>query len=452
MKFLKNNNDIAITAADEKITYKDFQTKITEYADKLSAAGINSQDRVLVIGHPENMIENIAWSYGTTMVGASPANATVEQSKEEINLKSKSANVKAHVWYDGTIEIVSDKSGKAHPEEAYVYYSSNTTVKKDNLYSTEPGFFSYPSDWKTGFANEDTIGLIQSYLGEVPLRQLSCMGWEIAYAPHNVANCLLTGGSYHWVKKESDFIEAQEKYKTNSISTYPISMERICAAGKFNTPIDFVEISGGPCNASLVNKIRSSINPKYISNSFGTVAAGLLLAKVIEPNDPAENIEWMDLYDKTGLQVKLDDEGLMYFSRNSGEWLSDGDIFEENNGSYKFKSRSHDEHLNFKGGKVSTWEIESYANDLLKTVKGCGDHTYVFPMNGLDGHDRHGLIYSGSISVHDVKERLSGLISYKRPKAIYRVSDDFWGTGIKVSRSRMSENISKYRHYIIEQC
>ena len=128
------------------------------------------------------------------------------------------------------------------------------------------------------------------------------------------------------------------------------------------------------------------------------------------------------------------------------------DVFELVDGSYKFKTRTHDEHLNFKGGKISTWEIEGYANDLLKTVKGCGDHTYVFPMKGLDGHHRHGLIYSGSVPVNDVKERLSGLISYKRPNAIYRVSDDFWATDIKVSRGRMAKKIDQQRKYIIEQC
>lgn len=452
INWLQSNNNIAITALDEEITYKDFHKKINDYGEKLLAAGITNQDRVLVIGHRDFMIETIAWSYAASLIGASPANATAEQSKEEITLKSRSAKVKAHIWFDGTIKIVSDSNGKVHPDEFFVYYSSNTTVKKDNLYSTEPAFTTYPTDWKTGFANEDTISLIQSYLGVVPLKQLSNMGWEIAYAPHNVATCLLTGGSYHWVNKESDFIEAQERFKTNCISTYPISMERICAAGQFNTPIDFVEISGGPCTPALVDKIRSSINPTWISNSFGTVAAGLLLSKVISSVESPASIEWMEEFNRTGLKVKLDDNGLMYFSRNGGEWLSDGDIFEQQGDSFIFKTRAHDEHLNFKGGKISTWEIESYANDLLKTVKGCGDHTYVFPMNGLDGYDRHGLIYSGSISVHEVKERLSSLIPYKRPKAIYRVSDDFWGTGIKVSRSRMSDKILQFKHLIIEQC
>jgi len=452
INWLQSNSDIAITALDEEITYRNFYLKISGYAKKLEEAGITSKDRVLVISHPDHMIETICWSYGAMFMGASPANASFLQSKEEIDLKSKSANVKAHVWYDGKIEIVSDKSFKQHPLESYVYFSSNTTVKKDNLYSTEPAFISYPNDWKTGFANEDVILLMSEYLGKVPLKQLSSMGWEIAYAPHNVANCLLTGGSYHWVKKESDFIEAQEKYKTNSLSTYPISIERICSSGKFKTPIDFVEVSGGSCTPSLINKIKSSMNPKFISNSFGTVGAGLLLTKVISRDEPGDDIEYMKVYDKTGLQVKLDEKGLMYFSRNSSEWTSDGDLFDEINGFYKFRSRAHDEHLNFKGGKISTWEIEGYANDLLKTVKGCGDHTYVFSMNGLDGYERHGLVYSGNFPAKDLKKRLSNLISYKRPQVIYRVSDNFWSKDIKVSRSRMSDNILKHRDLIIEQC
>lgn len=451
MKFLKQNDDLAITARGNEITYRDFYDKIKEYGGQLQDVGITSSDRVLVIGDPDQMIESIAWAYAASFIGASPANASIKQSQEEIDLKSKSANVKAHIWCDGTIEIVSDISYKQHPDENFVYFSSNTTVKNQNLYTTEPGFFYYPDNWETGFASEDTLKLFQSKLGEVPLSQLSAMGWEIAYAPHNVSVMLMSGGTYHYVGHESEFVEAQKKYKTNCISTYPISIERMCQ-NKMDPPIDVVEVSGGPFIPSLVNKIREQINPKYISNSFGTVAGGLLLTKVIEPDDPAETIQYMDTYEATGLRTKLDTNGVLFFSRNNSTWIDDGDVFELVDGSYKFKTRTHDEHLNFKGGKISTWEIEGYANDLLKTVKGCGDHTYVFPMKGLDGHHRHGLIYSGSVPVNDVKERLSGLISYKRPNAIYRVSDDFWGTDIKVSRGRMAEKIEKQRDYIIEQC
>lgn len=451
MNFLKINDDIAITALDETITYREFNIKITLYAEKLKQCGITNQDRILVIGHPDAMIETIAWSYAATFMGASPANASVNQSAEEIDLKSKSASVKAHVWYDGTIEIVSDKSGKAHPQEAFVYFSSNTTVKKDNLYSTEPAFFSYPSDWTSGFANEDTISLMHAYLGRVPLRQLCCMGWEIAYAPHNVATCLLTGGSFHWVKSERDMPAAQLKWKTNCISTYPISMERMCDVGQFEEPITFVEISGGACTPSLVKKIRSSINPQWIGNSFGTVAGGLLLSQVIDKGDNPNLIEWMKPWTKSELKVRLDATGLLLFSRRGSEWLDDGDIFELSNEQYRFKTRAHDEHLNFKGGKISTWEIEGYANDLLKTIKGCGDHTYVFPMNGLADCDRHGLIFSGSIEAVRVKEHLSSLISWKQPQRIYRVSDQFWKSEIKVSRSRMSDRLQRLPHLIIEQ-
>lgn len=451
MKFLKQNNDLAITAKDNKITYRDFYTKIKKYGEQLKDQGITPKDRVLIVGDPNQMIETIAWAYATSFIGASPANASIKQSQEEINLKSKSANVKAHVWCDGTIKIVSDKSSKQHPAENFVYFSSNTTIKNENLYTTEPGFFYYPKDWKTGFASEDTLKLFQSKLGKVPLSQLSAMGWEIAYAPHNVSVMLMSGGTYHYVGHESEFAVAQKKYKTNCISTYPISIERMCQ-NKIEPPIDFVEVSGGPFAPTLVNKIREQINPKYISNSFGTVAGGLLLTKIIEPNDVAETIQYMNTYEETGLQTKLDANGVLFFSRNNSTWIDDGDVFELVDGSYKFKTRTHDEHLNFKGGKISTWEIEGYANDLLKTVKGCGDHTYVFPMKGLDGHHRHGLIYSGSVPVNDVKERLSGLISYKRPNAIYRVSDDFWATDIKVSRGRMAEKIDQQRKYIIEQC
>ena len=458
LDFIKNANPktVAITEDERYITYGDFWKKINKYSKQLKAAGITENDRVLVVGNSDCMIETISWAYAVTCTGASPANASSLQSQSEIDLKINSAKCRAKVdALSGKIDIVSDVKGKQHPEEDFTYFSSNTTNKENGLYTTEPGFFKYPSDWARGFVNTDTITLMQRHLGEVPLSQISCMGWEIAYAPHNVATCLMTGGTYHYTKKEKGLPKLQEKYNVNCISTYPISIERLCEMS-FKNPIDFVEVSGGPVSPSLVTKIRSALRPQFISNSFGTVGASLLLAKVLETDDPAEWIENLEPWNFNGLKVRIQNgcpSGALEFSRNNSEYREDGDIFEkQEDGTYKFKTRSHDEFLNFGGGKISTWEIEGYANDAMKDVAGCGDHTYVFPMNGLDGFNRHGLIYTGPFSVDDMKTRLDDLLSYKKPQKIYRVTGSFWSTGIKVSRGKMSEKIQTHPECIIEQC
>jgi hypothetical protein len=457
LSFLESNQtkSIAITENDIVITYGGLWYKINEYAKLLQKEGITKNDRVLIVGHPDRMIESIAWSYAVTLTGGSPAGASCLQSQSEIFLRLNSSKCRAMVTVrSGNITILSDVKGKQHPDENFTYFSSNTTNKENRLHSTEPGFFEYPADWTRGFVNMDTITLMQKYLGEVPLSQISSMGWEVPYAHHNVATCLMTGGTYHYTKSEAKFPELQEEYKTNCISTYPISIERISEM-TFPKPIDFVEVSGGPVSSNLVRKIRSSLRPKFISNSFGTVGGSLLLARVLEKDNPPGWIETLVPWDFNNLQLRIkngDAIGELEFSRNNSEWRVDGDIFEKlSDGSYKFKTRSHDEFLNFGGGKISTWEIEGYANDTMKDVAGCGDHTYVFPMNGLDGCDRHGLIYTGPFPIKEMKKRLDELIPYKRPQKILRVDGEFWSKGIKVSRSKMSEKIQNGKEYIIEE-
>jgi hypothetical protein len=452
---LNQTQSLAITEGDTAITYSGLWFKINEYAKQLQKEGITKNDRVLIVGHPDRMIESISWSYAVSRVGGSPAGASCLQSQSELDLRIHSAKCRAKVDVSsGNITILSDVEGKQHPDEDFTYFSSNTTNKENKLYSTEPGFFKYPSDWTRGFVNMDTITLMQRYLGEVPLSQISSIGWEVPYAHHNVATCLMTGGTYHYTKSELKFPSLQEEYKTNCISTYPISIERISRMD-FKNPIDFVEVSGGPVSSNLVKKIRSSLRPKFISNSFGTVGGGLLLTRVLREDDPPGCVETLIPWDFNDLKLRIKNDdpiGELEFSRNNGEWRADGDVFEKlSDGSYKFKTRTHDEFINFGGGKISTWEIEGYANDTMKDVAGCGDHTYVFPMNGLDGCDRHGLIYTGPFSVKDMKKRLDELISYKRPQKIIRVSGEFWSEGIKVSRSKMSEKIKNAKEYIVEE-
>jgi hypothetical protein len=70
-------------------------------------------------------------------------------------------------------------------------------------------------------------------------------------------------------------------------------------------------------------------------------------------------------------------------------------------------------------------------------------------MNGLDGCDRHGLIYSGSLEIEKVQEALSDIIKYKQPQKIFQVEDAFWSFYTKVVRSKMSERITEHRECVL---
>ena len=72
-------------------------------------------------------------------------------------------------------------------------------------------------------------------------------------------------------------------------------------------------------------------------------------------------------------------------------------------------------------------------------------------MNGLDGFDHHGLIYSGPLDINLLKKRMDKLIKYKRPDRIYQVKEEFWALNIKISRDHMSERIGNNREYIVSE-
>ena len=455
MSTLRDDDGIAITALNDSITYKEFNIRRKKAAEVLSSHGLTDKHRVLVVGSDDDMISTIVWSWGAMTIGVSSSNASIRQSEEEIELKASSANADAILHLDGTITFRSDltKTTKINPEERFLAFTSQTTKKPKGKYTIEPQFFVYPSNWKTGFGQVCQIALAYRLLGkETPLNQLACHTWEIAYGPHNVANCILTGGTYHWVRCEDDMPEAQAKYKTNFMSNYPLAYERICNAGECNPSIEAVEISGGLCTPELVERIRKSLKPKVICNTFGSSGSGVVLVRSIMPEDDPDICEWLHSANlDPRLKIKLDEIGRLWFSRNDSEWETDHDLFEQKGNYYHVTGRANDEFLLFGGGKISTWEIEGYANELAKPIFGCGEHMYCFKLNGLDGFDRHGLIYSGPLDIHHLKKRMDKLIRYKRPQKIYQVKEEFWTLNIKISRDYMSERIANNREYVLSE-
>ena len=452
---LRNDDSIAITAIDDSITYREFNIRIREVAEILSSHGLTDKHRILVVGDSEDMISTIVWTYGAIYLGVSPSNASTDQSDAEIELKADSGNVDAILNIDGRIKFRSDltKTTKIQPEERSLMYTSGTTKKPKGKYTAEPQFFTYHSTWRKGLASTDQLRISYRLLGEeVPIRQLSAHPWDVGYGAYNVVNSLFTGGIYHWVQDEYDIPEAQSKYKTNFMSNYPLAYDRICDAGVCDPSIDVVELSGGACEPDAVERIRKALNPKVICNSFSSSGSGILLIRPVYPEDDPSICEWVHSTDlDPTLKIKLDEIGRLWYSRSDSPWETDNDLFERKGDYYRVTGRANDEFLLFGGGKISTWEIEGYANELAKPIFGCGEHMYCFKLNGLDGFDHHGLIYSGPLDINLLKKRMDKLIKYKRPDRIYQVKEEFWALNIKISRDHMSERIGNNREYIVSE-
>jgi acyl-CoA synthetase (AMP-forming)/AMP-acid ligase II len=448
VKTLRDDDAIAISANGIEITYREFNKRIKYIALELASSGITDMHRVLVVGDPADMITTCVLTWGIMYLGASSTNASCIQSIKEIELRTKSANVDAVLWTDGTLDIKSDLSTvtKSHPLERFLYFTSGTTMKDGNLYTVEPGYFTYPADVERGFAIQDEITLANEVLGDyTQLKMVITQSWEIAYTPHNVCKSLLTGGSFHWVSTDKEVPLAHAKYKSNMMSTYPIQVSRLCEF-EYETPIPFIEISGGAVTDELVSKVKSSMKSHTVSNSFGACGSGLVFVNLI--TDKSTDCEWFEQPSFSKLTIKLDENNQLWTCR-SNEWRTDNDLFEEKDGKYRYMGRSNDEILIVGGGKVSTWEIEDYVHAIVTPAHNNAGNVYVFPMNGLDGFSRHGLIYSGSLSIEKVQETLSDITQYKQPQKIYQVTDDFWGLYLKISRSRMSERITEHREYVL---
>jgi acyl-coenzyme A synthetase/AMP-(fatty) acid ligase len=449
VKTLRNDDGLAVTANGIEITYKEFNIRIKQVATRLAAAGITDINRVLVVGDNNDMISTIVAAWGVKYLGASSTNGSGVQSKKEIDLKFRSADADAILWVEtDTLDIITDltKVKKLHPEEKYLYFTSGTTRKDGNLYTTEAGYFTYPEGITTGTGIIDDIIVADAVLGEyTQINLITTHGWEIAYTPHNLCKCLLTGGTFHWTEHEEDVPLVHAKYKSNMMSTYPVHIDRL-ADFDFEPPIPFIEVSGGALTNALVQKIRTSMKPHTVSNTFSASGSGVLFINLI--TDESTDCEWLVQPPNTQLTIKLDENNQLWMCRN-GAWRTDNDLFEEKDGKYRYIGRSNDDFLVSGGGKVSTWEVEDYVHAIVTPEHNNAGNVYVFPMNGLDGCDRHGLIYSGSLEIEKVQEVLADIIKYKQPQKIFQVTDNFWSLYTKVVRSKMSERITEHRECVL---
>lgn len=453
-KTLRSDDALAITTPNATITYNNFNSRIRHLANEMHHAGIRDKHRVLIVGDNVDIIESICWTWAAIYLGASPGNASTVESADDIMLKAGAGNCDAIISTNGNIELkigyAEDKGGKVHEDEKYILFSSGTTKKLTNKFGVEPQFFTYPKDWTGGIAHIDQIKLAYKFLGEVPVNELACHGWEVAYAPHNVVQCLLTGGTYHWVPQPEMISEAQAEYKTNLISNYPLSYDPILSAWGDNIPpIEVVDVAGGICTPDLIDRIRLTINPRIITNSFISSASGTILNRIIDAKDDPDLCSWLENpHIDSSLRLRMDDSNVLWFKRGDSDWITDGDLFKQEGKYYKVVGKASDEFITTRNGRISTWEVEQFANQLTRTVWGCGEHTYVFPMNGLNRSNGHGLVYSGPLAITLMKERMAKMAVYKRPDIIYQVKPEFWSLNIKISRDHMSDRLENNPEYI----
>ena len=449
VRSLRNDTGIAITAMEKSITYQLFNKHLQDISFDLQRNGITDQHRVMVVGDNADMISTIIAQWGVMYLGASAGNSSLDQSQQTIMDRAKAGNCDA-VLYANTrqIELLSDlsKTTKSHQTERFLLYSSGTTKKADGVYGVEPQFFTYHPDWQGGIAHIDQILLAYKFLGEVPINELSCHKWEVAYAPHNVVQCLLTGGTYHYVDSEEHMIAAQTKYQTNLMSNYPLGYDPICAQGQFDS-IEVVDVAGGICTPALIERIRKAINPRVITNSFISSASGTILNRIIAAGDDPEQCVWMeDPHINPTLRLRMDDSNVLWFKRNNSKWITDGDVFEQVGKYYRVVGKANEEYIDTDRGRINTWEIEQFANQLTRTVWGCGEHTYCFALLG-----RHALVYSGPLNIQLMKDRMDLMEPDLRPIKVIQVDPDFWSLNIKVSRGYMAERLTLNAEYIQNQ-
>jgi len=446
---LRNDDAIALSANGNEITYAEFNKRMKEVASNLADAGITDKHRVLVIAEESDMISSVVLAWAAMYLDASPANTTSLQSNREIDIKRRSANCSAVLWVDGTIDICADLKNitKSHTGEKSVYFSSGTTRTDGDLYSMVPGRYTYQTDYERGAAIIDEIILANNMLGDeyTQLVTVCSSSWDVAWTPQIVTKCLLTGGSFHWVQTDKEVPAAHAKYKANMMSVYPSQAHRLCEF-EYDSPIDYIDISGGVVSSDLVESIQRTMKPHTICDWFGTVGTGVMLCNVIK--EGATRGDWFTPFTDTNLKMRLTDSGVIWSCRGT-EWHSDNDVFEEKDGKYRYTGRTSEEFISFGGGKIYPWEVETYIRELSIAEATTTDQVYVFPMNGLNDYDRHGLVYSGDLSIDMVGDMVTQLTKYKRPEQIFQVSHEFWGLYLKVGRNSMASRLKAHPDHIL---
>jgi len=440
-----SDDQVFISTSTEQITWGELEANLDAKIEILKSHGIGPHV-VFILAEPQFTIDDYLWILASIKNGGSATNAESRQSKLEID--SLIATCKPTcIIRSNKITMLSDPAETGptvlHPLEIFRGQTSGTTVK--DVFEMYPFFWDY-EDHENAIVDGETLKGCTAHASTLHLfalapefnkglerpRILCAKGFISAYNPYNLLRAYYIGGSIHLLNHGDNVPEQIQKANPNVCASYPNAIKNIVdqCPDDFNGNIKYWECSGGHTPEIVLKDIEKKFNFDVIYNMMASTEADCHSRAEYRPGDPTDNFYGFKDRIYNG-ELKLDEEGVMWYKYGTLDWQTDGDKFDSVDGKWYFKGRAFDDVIFMKGGvKVFTRLIEALGLQVpgVENIASC------------EKDKIHYLIYTGTADINEVGKHYLELVSSRRPHDIYHITDQLYFSGPnKLSKSKLPD-------------
>jgi len=419
-------NQIFLSSSTEQITWGELHANLDAKIERLKAHSIGPHV-VFVVAEDQVTIDDYLWILASIKNGGSATQADSRQSKMELNGLIAGSKAVCIIQSNEITMLTKDLTPTIlHPNEIYRGMTSGTTVKE--FFEMYPFFWDYEDHEEAIVDGETLLGCTahastQHLFAIAPEFEhnerpyiLCTHGFTATYNPYNLLRMYYVGGGLHFLNYGDNIPEQIQKANPNCCISYPIAVKGIVDAcpDDFNwSGIKYWECSGGHTPESVVKSIEKKFNFVCMHNMMASTEADCHSRAEYRPGDPIENFYGFKHRIYNG-DLKLDEEGVLWYKYGTRDWQTDGDKFRDENGVWFYTGRAFDDVIFMKGGvKIYTGLVEALALEVPGVVN----------VASCSKNEIHYVIYTGDALAYELAQHYKGAQPSKRPHDIYHVTD-----------------------------
>ena len=430
-----DENDIFLSSSTEEIKWKDLHANLDAKIERLKEHGIGPHV-VFVQAEDQVTIDDYLWILASIKNGGSATQADARQSPKELRALAEGCKATC-IIRSNDIEMLNDPRDTGptilHANEIYRGMTSGTTSKE--IFEMYPFFWdfgdheeAFDKDGKTllgctTMASTNHLFAVAPEFKEDKRPVVLCThGFTATYNPYNLLRLYQIGGRLHFLNYGDNIAEQITKVKPNCVISYPNAVKRIVdeCPDDFDWPIDYWECSGGHTPKEVLEGIQKKFKFKCVYNMMASTEADCHSRAEFRPGDPFDAFYGFKYRIYNG-DLKLDDNGVLWYKYGNIDWQTDGDKFRDEDGTWYYDGRVYDDVIFMKGGvKVYTGLVESIALEVpgVDNVASCSKN------------ELHYLIYTGSADANDIAKHFKETTQQsKRPHDIYHVTTKLYFSG-----------------------
>ena len=442
-----SEDDIFLSSSTEQITWAELHANLDAKIERLKEHGIGPHV-VFVVAEDQVTIDDYLWILASIKNGGSATQADARQSRMELDGLIAGSKAICTIQSNKITMLTDDLTPSIlHPKEVYRGMTSGTTVKE--FFEMYPFFWDFEDHEEAIVDGQTLLGctaqastnhlfaVAPEFKNGTKRPKILCThGFTATYNPYNLLRMYLIGGSLHFLNYGDNIPEQIQKANPNCCISYPIAVKNIVDAcpDDFNwSGIDYWECSGGHTPEVVIKSIEKKFKFKVIYNMMASTEADCHSVAIYRPGKPIHHFYGFKHNPKFyNGELKLDEEGVLWYKYGTRDWMTDGDKFRDENGIWFYTGRAFDDVIFMKGGvKIYTGLVEALALEVpgVENVASCSKD------------EIHYLIYTGTADANDLaKHYINEAQESKRPHDIYHITEQLWFSGPnKLSKSKLPD-------------